>query len=233
MGEEPALDAYLNVWEKVCPGSSVVCWKVRYGVWDVRQHLSNRLSFMVVSLPENGKIVVDKDTIARCYAVRLVIEVARIVITIGEAGKKAEIVAELSKAIGNSLNLVGLSEKVARELTSTKELLKMADSAAALVGMVSSMSEEAGNLVDSRSDRASEMFLSRFLGTTVPAFQDRASMIALVIKASMIIGVPVENWIDELYNEITRGELPLLTAIAVTYGQLEATNALGRLQENA
>lgn len=236
MGKQP--QPPLNPDEKTTPGTWVVCWEVRYDIWDVRRPQDNRLVFMVVSDPESGAIIENMSIMSRAYAVRLVIEMANVVQEINQASEQAKAIAKLSDMFTEALDVVGLGEELRSELERAETLVKEnAEVAIMLVEVSDSVAEDAENLLSTKSDKAAERFLTELawtLGSMLDvdfASSREIAMAVLIIESLRMIELPMDQWINTLYYKITNGQTPLLEAFTQTYGQFEVRNTLSHLEQ--
>ena len=211
--------------EKLTPATWIENRGTRYGVWDVRKENDNALMFMVVCSPENGTLIEDKEVTARVLAVRLTLEMARLVQFVAKQAKNTEkLVSIIGNVIDSSVSVTELSEqwKVARELRNLgSSFSQKAEVAFTLANVVASSKRPAENLIQERSDQEAEHFLTSIALTGIARGRIGTLMTSLVVKAVELMGIPTAEWINALYDKITFGQMPLLEALAQTFGRHE------------
>lgn len=210
--------------EKITPVTWVESRNVRYSVWDVRKETGNALVFSIVCVPMDGTLIKDPETSARVLAVRLTLEMAKVVQWITEQSQNIDqIVSTTGNILGKAISIAefGGQTKVARELSTLKSLYNQkAEVALAIANAVASSKNAAETLIQERSDVQAEYFLTTI--ATAGIAHSRATPIMLFIMGAIeLVGISTAKWIDTFYDRITYGQTPLLEALAQTYGRYE------------
>ena len=223
LGNQPNIKIFSG--EKLVPATWIKNYVIRYGVWDVRKENGNALVFMVVCSPENGTLIKDNEVSARVLAVRLTLEMAKVVQWIT---KQSENVEQLVDTIGNVIDkAVSIAEsteqwKVARELRNLKFLFSQkAEVVLTLANIVTSSKKPAETLIQERSDQATEHFLTSIASTGIAQSSRATLMVSFVVRALELLGISTAEWMNALYDKIIYGQMPLLEALAQTYGRYE------------
>lgn len=231
LGPQPKIEIFHG--EKLAPVSWIKNRGARYSVWDVRKETDNTLVFMIVCLPENGTLIEDDEVTARVLAVRLALEMARLVQSIAKRTEKADqLVSIIGNVIDNSAWIAELNEqwKVARELRNLGTLFSQkAEVALTLGNVVASSKRQTEHLIRERGDQEAEHFLTTIASTGI-AWNGRATlMISFVVRALELVGIPPAKWVNALYDKITYGKMPLLEALAQTFGRYETNRMFSQL----
>ena len=235
VGIQPDLE--ISYTEKLTPATWIENRGSRYGVWDVRKENGNALVFMVVCLPENGTLIKDNEVTARVLAVRLTLEMARLVQFIAKQTESADqLVSIIGNVVNNGVWVAELSGqwKVARELRNLgSSFSQKAEVALALANVVASNKRLAEDLIQERSDQEAEHFLASIALTGIARSKIATLMMSLVVKALELMGIPTAEWINALYDKITYGQMPLLEALAQTFGRHETNRMFLQLAARA
>jgi len=111
----------------------------------VRKETSNALVFTIVCVPEDGTLIKDAEISARVLAVRLTLEMAKVVRCINEESQNVEqLTGTIGNVLGNTISIAELSgqSKVARELRNLKSLFSQKTEVALALANVAASSNK-------------------------------------------------------------------------------------------
>lgn len=223
MGIQPQVRIFPS--EKIVPATWIENQGILYGVWDVRKENDNALMFTIVCVPTNGTLIKDPDISARVLAVRLTLEMAKVVQLIAEQSKNIEqVVGTVENVLRETISIAkfGGQTKVVGELSDLKSLFSQkAEVAFAIAEIVASSKEAAETIIRERNDQEAEHFLVTIASTGIAQSIGATLMLSLVFRALDFMEISTTSWINALHDKITYSHTPLLEALAQTYGQHE------------
>jgi len=197
-------------------------------LWDIRDNRTGVLKFMVSVNPVDGRPIRDLGIQSRIFSVRLALQAAYVVKSIGdEASKVEEIAANIGK-LGNVAISIAESagqNSMAKDLREfSASMGEKTQTALALAATVRGSREYAERMIKDPSEENADLFLASLGASAAVTFSQRAAFVYFIISSALQqIGSSPGPWLEMFYNQVTKGTKPTIALVESTFGAYEAS----------